>query len=115
MYRIGIRDLCRTQNSGDMQVTLAGLCRPNTDRFICKLDIQGIPVSLRINGYILDTHLTAGSLDTQGNFPAVGNDNFVYHMEPLINNAMPLRDLKRADTKRASQRMAKYLIRSAMP
>ena len=35
--------------------------------------------------------------------------------EPLISYAMSLRDLNRAATKRASQRMARSFARSAMP
>jgi hypothetical protein len=55
----------------------------------------------RFDGWVVAVHV---EIQKQG-------DSVFYTREPLINYAMSLRVLKRAATRRASQRMARFLCK----
>ena len=75
--RIG--DFGRADDGRNVQIALAGRCRPDAYRFVGQLDVLGLGVGLGMNGHGLDAHFPAGALDAQGDFAAVCNKNFFKH------------------------------------
>ncbi|MCY1448150.1 hypothetical protein D9M71_648040 [compost metagenome] len=66
----------RGDDRRDVQVGLAGRSRTDADRLVCQAQVHQFAVSRGVYGDGLDAQLFAGTQDPQGNFPAVGNQDF---------------------------------------
>ncbi|MNV64202.1 hypothetical protein D3C71_1568330 [compost metagenome] len=60
----------------DVQVRTLGWRRADADRLVCQAQVHQFAVSRGVNGDGLDAQLFAGTQDPQGNFTAVGDQDF---------------------------------------
>ena len=81
MDGIGIGDFRRRNDVGDVEVTLDALCWSDTDGFICETHMKAFSVSSGIHCNGLDAHFLAGADDPKGNLTAVGDQDFLEHVE----------------------------------
>ena len=79
MNRIHISNLSRRDDLVNFQVTINATSRPHTISFVGKLDMHGIPVGFAVNGYGLDSNLSASANDAKGNFATIGNQDLFEH------------------------------------
>ena len=79
MNGLRIGDLGRRDDCRNVQVALRGGRRTNAHRFVGKSDVLGLAVRLRVHDDGLDTQLAARSLNTQGDFSTVGDEDFPEH------------------------------------
>lgn len=76
---LGVRDFRGGNDGRDVQVGEVRLGGADADAFVCKTDVLGVRVGSRVHGDGLDAHLAAGALNAQGDFAAVGDQNFSKH------------------------------------
>src|SRR5580704_17916793 len=79
MNRVHVRDFRRTDNAVNSKVAFRRLSLANANGFICELNMHRIRVRLRINGDGADVQFLTGADDPNGDFPAVGDQNFFKH------------------------------------
>src|SRR5574343_1494530 len=63
-----------------IQVALGRGCRADAHRFVGQLHVVGFAVGFGMHYHGLDAHLAAGTLDTQGNFTTVGDQDLFKHV-----------------------------------
>ena len=80
MDGIHIGDFRRADDAVDAQVTFVAGGFADADGFVGQLDVHGICVRLRIDGHGADIQFLAGADDADGNFSAVGYQNFFEHV-----------------------------------
>ncbi len=66
----------RGDDRRDVQVRIFGRSRTNADRLVCQAQVHQFAVGRGVHGDGLDAQLFAGTQDPQGNFPAVGDQDF---------------------------------------
>jgi len=71
--------------AGDIEITLVRRGRPDTHGFVRQLDVFGVTVGLGVHNNRPDTQLTAGSLNAQGDFAAIGDEDFPEHGGNLLS------------------------------
>ena len=69
----------RADDGGDVQIALRRRRRADAHRFVGQLDVFGVGVGLGMHRHGLDAHFAAGALDAQGDFAAVGDQDFFKH------------------------------------
>jgi hypothetical protein len=79
MDGLGIGHLGGGDDGGHVQIALGGGRRPDADGFVGQAHVLGLGVGLGIHGHGLDAHLAAGALDAQGDFAAIGDEDFFKH------------------------------------
>ena len=84
MNRINIGDFRRADNAIDAQITLIGWGFADADRFVRQLDVHRVGVRLRINRHRADIQFLARADDPNGNFSAIGYQNFFKHGQSLL-------------------------------
>ncbi len=72
-----IRDLGRRNDGRNVQVALAGGGRADADRFVGKPDVLGLGVGGGMHHHRLDAELPAGTLDSEGDLPPIGDEHFL--------------------------------------
>src|SRR5882757_7265153 len=77
---VNIGDLGSADYVRDIQITFAAAGWADTNRFIGKPHMQRIAVRLRVHGNRGDSQLLAGTNHPQGNFAAIGYQNFFEHI-----------------------------------
>ena len=75
----GVGHFRRTDDRGHIQVAVLGGGRPDAHRLIGELDVFSVAVSHRVQAHGLDAEGATRPLDTQGDFAAIGYDNFFNH------------------------------------
>ena len=77
MDRVGVGDLGRRDDVGDVEIAVLGRRRADADRFVGQPDVHRIGVGGRMDRDRLDAHLMAGAMDAQRNLAAVGDQQFL--------------------------------------
>src|SRR5262249_52111857 len=77
MNGVGLGQQRRAHYVREIQVALLGQRRSDTVRFIGQTDVQRVAVRFGVNRYRLDAELAAGADDTDGDLPAVRNENLM--------------------------------------
>src|SRR5579863_2635462 len=83
MHRVHIGNFGGADDSGNIQVAESELRRANADGFVGKAHMQRVAVRLAVNGHRADAELLARANHAQGNFAAVGNQDFLEHEKQL--------------------------------
>src|SRR5580700_10825528 len=89
--RVHIRDFSGADDLRDVQIAFAAARRPDADGFIGEANVQGIAVGFGVDCDGLDAQFPAGGKDAQGDFAAIGNQNFSEHCPRRKNQGCPLR------------------------
>ncbi len=79
MDGLGIGHFGRRDDGRNVQIALGGGRRADADRFVGQLDVLGLGVGLGMDGDGRDAQFAAGAQDAQGDFAAVGDQNFLEH------------------------------------
>jgi hypothetical protein len=79
MDRVHIRDFRRADNTINAKITFTGRSFADADGFVRELDVHGVGVGFRINRDGADVQFFAGADDPNGNFAAIGYQNFLKH------------------------------------
>src|SRR5215468_3273928 len=79
MDGIDVGNFSRTDHRRNVQIALRQLRRPDADGLIGKSDMQRIAVGLAVNRDRLDSKFLAGTNHPQGNFTAIGYEDFLEH------------------------------------
>ena len=77
--RLGIRHLCRRNDGRDVEVAGRGGRRPYANGLVGELDVLRLGVRFRMDDYGFNAQFAAGALDAEGDFPSIGNENFLEH------------------------------------
>jgi hypothetical protein len=77
MDRLRVGHLRRGDDGRDVEVALRRRRRANTHRFIGHGHVLEVAVDRAVHGHRLDAQRMAGTQDAQGDFAAVGDDDFV--------------------------------------
>src|SRR4029077_20287757 len=65
----------------NVEVALAAARRTDAHGFIGKTHVEGVAVGLRVHGHRGNTQLLARANHSQGDFPAVSDQDFLEHRE----------------------------------
>ena len=79
MNCIHVGDLRGADDAIDFEIALRTGSRPDANGLIRQLDVEAFHVGLGIDGDGLDAELFAGPNDPQGDFAAVGDEDFLEH------------------------------------
>ena len=79
MNRIHIRDFRRADDAVNAQIAFRGSRFADTDRLVGHLDMHRVGVNLGIHRDRADVQFLAGADDADGNFSAVGDQDFFKH------------------------------------
>jgi len=110
MDRIAAGDRGCRQDGLGIEVAVLGSGRTDAQAFISQLGMQGIPVRFGTNRNGLDAHLPAGPDNRHGDFPAIGNQDFLEHkVQPPITQMMS------ADTASSSPTVALPVAKPTLP
>ena len=77
MDGLGIGDLGRGDDRRHVEVTLRSWRRTDADRLVGHADMLEVAIDRRMHGHGLDPEHVAGTQDTQRDFAAIGDDDFV--------------------------------------
>ena len=91
MDGIHIGDLRRADDAVDAQVAFAGGRFADADGLVGQLHVHRVGIRLGIDGHGADVQFLAGADDANGNFSAIGYQNFFKHAvsEALRYRARP--------------------------
>src|SRR5579884_605658 len=104
MNGVYVGDFGGADDSGNIQVALRQLRRPNADGLVGEADVKRIAVGFAVNGNRLDAELFAGTDDPQGNFTAIGYENFFKHHTSAQARTKKLLTAEIAENSQSSQR-----------
>ncbi len=76
---VGVADLRRGDEVGDLQVGVAAGGGPDADVLVGEAHVEGIDVHVRVDGHRLDAQLLAGPDDPEGDLASVGDEDFSEH------------------------------------
>jgi hypothetical protein len=79
MDGVDIRYFSRTHDPVSSQIAFSTCGRANANGFVCQLDVKGLFVGFGIDSQCPYTQFSASSGYSQGDFPAVGNEDFTNH------------------------------------
>ncbi len=79
MNGVNVRDFGGTDHLRNIQVAVAGARRADADGFIGEAHVERIAVGFGIDRDGLDAQFPARGHDAQGNFTAIGDQNFSKH------------------------------------
>ena len=79
MNSIGSCNLSGRDDAVWLKVAVFAGSWPNTYSFISQLDMHGVDIGLRVDGYRCDAELAAGADDAKGDFTAVSDKDFLEH------------------------------------
>lgn len=95
MDSIGVDHFSGADESGDIEITLSGGCRADTDRLVGQSHMFQVAVSRRVDSNGTDVQFAAGSQYTQGDFAPVCNDDLVKHGGALFDDEEGLTEFDR--------------------
>ena len=79
MNRIGIGDFHGADDSGNIQVTLAGGVGSDADCFVGQQHMFQVDVGLGVGGHGFNAEFLASAQNAQCNFAPIGNKHFFQH------------------------------------
>ena len=79
MNRVHVADFGRAHDAVDLQIALGARRRADADRLVRQLHVERIDIRLRVNGERAHAQLLAGADDAQGDFAAIGDQDFLEH------------------------------------
>ena len=79
MDRFGVGHFGGADDGGDIEIALRRRGRPDAHRLVGELHVLGFGIGLGVDDDGLDAHFTAGALDAQRDFAAVGDKEFFKH------------------------------------
>ena len=103
MNRVHVRDFRRADDPVNPQVTFRSRGFADADRLVRELDVHGVRVHLGINRHRADVQFLARADDADGDFAAIGNQDFFKH--GLLENERKIRSSRRTDFE---QRLAEF-------
>ena len=83
MDRFDVRDFGRADDLRDVQVTFARSRRPDANGFIGESHVERVPVGFGIDRDRGNAQFLARIDDAQGDFTAIGNEDFSKHFRPV--------------------------------
>ncbi len=87
---VGASDFAGSNDLVDIQIALARRRRSNADAFVGKPHMHGVSIGSRVDGDRLYAELFACAQHAQGNFAAIGYENFLKHRAlDLLNGSGP--------------------------
>ena len=86
MDGVGAGDLAGREKGGNIEIGLARRRRPDADRFVGQLYMHGFGVGRRVDGDRRYAQLLRGAQDSQGDFAAIGDQDFLEHRAQTITN-----------------------------
>ena len=79
MNRLGIGHFGCGDNGWNIQIALRRRCRSDADGFVGQLDVFCVAIHIGVHRHGAYAHLAASTLYPQGDFAAVGDQNFCEH------------------------------------
>ena len=79
MNGFGVGDFGRADHRRNIQIAARALGRADADGFVGKTRVQAVAVGFRVHRHRADAQILAGADDAQGDFAAVGDQNFFEH------------------------------------
>ena len=79
MDGVGAGDFAGGEQRGNVEIGLARRRRADAHRFVGELDVHGFGVGGRMDGDRGDSQLLRGAQDSQGDFAAIGDQDFFEH------------------------------------
>ncbi len=83
---VGAGDLAGGEQRGNIEIGLPRRRRADAHRFVGQLDVHGFGVDGRVDGDRGDSQLLRGAQDSQGDFAAIGDQDFLEHRAQTITN-----------------------------
>ena len=88
MDRLGAGDLAGGDDGGHVTIRLVSGRRTDTDAFIGQAHMHGVAVGGGMNRHRRDAHFLACADDAQGDFAAIGDEDFLDH-QPMTQRVWP--------------------------
>ena len=79
MDRVDVCDLGRADDAVRPQVAVGTLRSADADGLVGQLDVERLHIGLGVDGQGLDPEFAAGPDDAEGDFAAVGDEDFLNH------------------------------------
>ena len=83
---IGLGDLGRRNDGGDVEIAVGRRWRPDADRFIGQPHVHRIGIGGGMDSDSADAHFAAGTMDTQRDFAAIGDEDLPEHCHAPIRS-----------------------------
>src|ERR1700678_1376317 len=80
MDGVRIGDLGRADYGRNVEIAAGTFRGTDTDGFVGKSDMQTVAIGFRIDGHGLNAQILAGTDDTNGDFAAIGDEDFLEHV-----------------------------------
>jgi hypothetical protein len=77
--RLGAAGLSDFQDFVQVQIAIFGRRFSYPVGLVGHFDVKGVPVSVRVDGYCFYAQLAAGAYYSAGDFPAIGDQDFIKH------------------------------------
>jgi len=84
--RLGSGDFTGSNNRRHVKIAFASWCGADTNGFVRHAYMHGISVGGRMNRHRLDAHFATRADHAQGDFSAVGNEDFIKHVYALFDD-----------------------------
>ncbi len=79
MDRVRAGDLAGRHDLVDVEIAVARRRRPHAHALVGEFDVHGVGVGGRVDRYRLDAEFLGRPQHAQGDFPAIGNEDFMKH------------------------------------
>ncbi len=79
MDGVDIADFGGGDDAIDFEITLCAGSWADADGFVGGLDVKGVVIGFGVDGESTDAEVFAGADDAEGDFAAVGDEDFVEH------------------------------------
>ena len=77
MNGVDIKNFCRTDDGGDVEIALCGRCRTDAGCFIGKTNVKRIPIDITVDSDRSDTHFLARPNNPAGNLAAISDQDLL--------------------------------------
>ena len=85
MDRVHISDFRGADDAVDPEIAVGYGGFADTNSLVRQLDMHGISIRFRVNGYRADIHLLAGANDTHRNLSTIRDKDFFKHKNQLFD------------------------------
>jgi hypothetical protein len=81
MNGVDVGNLSRADYTIGTQITVGAFVSPYANRLVGELHVKRLNVGLRVDREGLDAKLATGAHDPQGDFTAIGDEDFLNHQK----------------------------------
>ncbi len=86
MYSVGAGDFAGGQQRGNVEIGIARRGRADADGLVGELHVHGVGVGGRVHGDRRDAELLRRAENSQRDFAAIGDENFIEHSRTLFDH-----------------------------